>query len=260
MEDQAFLDPAQTISEKARRRQERKAERRNKAQTRNPSVFEPRTENQRHLFEALKTYPVVIATGPQGTGKTYVSARHAIRQLMSPASFRQKIILTRPPVSDPRHRLGFQPGGINAKMRPWLVPIFDAFRDEVSNGQLDKMMQAGVIEIVPYEFMQGRTFHDSCIIVDEAENCSFRDLELVITRTGENSTLMLAGDSHQALIDDTGLDRIARMVGNHGLNAAVIEFSPEDVVRSDVAKEWVRAFRAEAAFGGDAPNFLGPKR
>jgi phosphate starvation-inducible protein PhoH and related proteins len=261
LESQELLDPTtpfSSISEKARRRLERKAERR-KAQTTVKS-FEPRNKNQRILFQALDTFPVVFATGPQGTGKTYVAARHAIRDLLKSSSPTEKIIVTRPNVSNPRYRLGFQPGGLGPKMRPWLVPIFDGFRDETSQGQIDKLTQEGKIEIVPFEFMQGRTFHNCRILLDEAENCTYQDLELVITRTGEDSVLVLSGDSHQAQIEDSGLDAIVQMVADFGLNAAVIEFTVDDVVRSAVAKEWVRAFRLRKAWGeAPQPSFLAPR-
>jgi phosphate starvation-inducible PhoH-like protein len=249
-----LLDPAtpvSSMSEKARRRQARKAQRRQTAAA--AKAFEPRNESQRVLFAALHTHPVVFATGPQGTGKTYVSARHAIRDLLKPGSSTEKIVLTRPTASNPRHRLGFMPGGMGPKMRPWLVPIMDAFRDEISQGQLDKLMQEGTIEIVPFEFMQGRTFHNARVLLDEAENCTFADLELIITRTGEDTTLVLSGDTHQALIEDSGLDDVVAMVTAFDLDAAVIEFSPDDVVRSAVAKEWVRAFRLKKDW---APAFL----
>lgn len=249
-----LLDPASpisTMSEKARRRLERKTLRR-KTQAAS-KAFEPRNENQRLLFSVLNTHPVVFATGPQGTGKTYVSARHAMRDLLKPGGSTEKIVVTRPTASSQRHRLGFMPGGVGPKMRPWLVPIMDAFRDETSQGQLDKMMQEGTIEIVPFEFMQGRTFHNARVLLDEAENCTFADLELIITRTGEDTTIVLSGDSHQSLIENSGLDDVVAMVTAYGLNAAVIEFTPDDVVRSAVAKEWVRAFRLKKDW---APSFV----
>lgn len=260
MEEFDLLDPATpfpAMSGKARRRQERTAARR-KTHTA-ASAFEPRNENQRFLFEALDTFPVVFAIGPQGTGKTYVSARHAIRDLLKPGTLTDKIIITRPTAAHQRHKLGFQPGGLNAKMRPWLVPIMDGFRDETSPGILDKLTQEGKIEIVPFEFMQGRTFHNSRVLLDEAENCTYADLELVITRTGEDSTLVMSGDSHQSLINDSGLDEVVQMVDNFDLSAAVIEFTPDDVVRSRVAKEWVKAFRLKKQWAPQPP-LLTPRR
>lgn len=239
-----MFEPRAEVSAKALRRRERKANKRKEAAA--SKALEPRTARQAELLAALNSHPVVFALGPAGTGKTYVPARNAMRLLQSPGSPIEKIVITRPTVAPSRHRMGYLPGGGAAKMKPWLVPIMDGMRDETSQAQIDKLTQDGKIEIVPFEHMRGRSFHNAAILLDEGQNCSFSDLELLITRTGEESTLVISGDTHQVDIDDSGLARVARMVAQHGLNAYVVEFDHTDVTRSAVAAEWVKAFRAEA--------------
>jgi len=241
--DDAVFDPATTLSEKARRRQERKANRR-KPPTQQKDLT-PRTYNQKVLLESLSNYPVVFAIGPEGTGKTYLPARVAMRNLISPHSQIDKIYITRPTVAQKRHVQGFLPGGSAAKNKPWLIPIMDAFRDEVSQAQIDKLTQEGKIEIVPFEFMRGRTFHNAVVLLDEAQNCTFSDLKLFITRTGDNAAIAISGDYYQCDIEDSGLERVTNMVSRHDLNAAVVEFGEDDVVRSEVSAEWVKAFYRE---------------
>lgn len=203
----------------------------------------PRNANQARLIDALHTRPVVFAIGPAGVGKTYIAARFAMEQMMQ-KNF-DRIICTRPTEAPQRHRLGFQPGGINAKMKPWMVPIWDGFKAETSGANVDKFLASGQVEIVPFEFMRGRTFNDSAILLDEAQNCSLSDLELVITRIGEDSTLIISGDPYQVdeSVRESGLVTIFKMVEQFNLNAGAVFFTEKDVERSRTAKEWVSAFR-----------------
>jgi phosphate starvation-inducible PhoH-like protein len=238
-----------SLSQKARKRQARKQAKRASDQPSNALV--PRNKAQGELLQALRNRPVVFALGPAGVGKTYIPARFAIQQLLRMDSPIKKIVVARPTAAPSRHRLGFLPGNGNAKMRPWLVPIWDGFKAETSTQNLDKLMQAGQIEVVPFEHMQGRTFDDAVILLDEAENALIADLKMIITRTGEGSTLVISGDPEQAVIDGvSGLVPVAAMVRRYGLNAAVVKFSDADVTRSPVVAEWVKAFRKQEAFGG----------
>jgi phosphate starvation-inducible PhoH-like protein len=109
-------------------------------------------------------------------------------------------------------------------------------------------MQDGTIEIVPFEFMRGRTFHKSFVLLDEGQNCTFSDLKLLVTRTGDGSNVVIAGDVMQLDMDasESGLQRHIDMVDRHDLDADVIEFDAADVVRSKVVSEWVSAYRKDA--------------
>jgi phosphate starvation-inducible protein PhoH and related proteins len=233
---------SEVISDKARRRRERKAQKRGQAQA--SSALVPRSHNQALLIEAIGFRPVVFAMGPEGTGKTYIPARIAMRRLLSGQV--EKIIVTRPTAAPTRHRLGFLPGGAGAKLKPWLVPIMDGFKAESSQAQIDKFMTEGKIEIVPFEHMRGRSFHAAMVLLDEGQNATFSDLKLLITRTGEDSTVVISGDAGQTDIEDSGLVRVSGMVARHGLDAEVIEFDYRDVTRSKVAADWVKAFKLDA--------------
>lgn len=206
-----------------------------------PSCLEPRSPRQTELIRHLNHHPVVMALGAAGSGKTYVSARHALQRLV--AGQIERIVITRPTISAARHRLGFMPGGLDQKMRPWLVPVMDAFRDGASSAQIERYMQTKEIETLAFEHMRGRTIKNGVFLLDEAQNCTLSDLEMFLTRVGENAQIIICGDPRQTdLEDQSGLATIARMVEEYGLNAGVVNFGDEDVVRSATAAEWVKAF------------------
>lgn len=182
-----------------------------------------------------------MAIGAAGSGKTYVSARHALQRL--DAGQIEKIAITRPTAAQKRHMLGFQPGNVDQKMKPWMVPIFDAFRDGASPAQIDRFINLKQIEIIPFEHMRGRTIHDGVFMLDEAQNCTLSDLEMFLTRIGENSQIIICGDPDQTdLGEESGLTAIVRMAEDYKLNAGIIRFTEDDVVRSATAAEWVKAF------------------
>lgn len=222
---------------KAQKRKKRK-----KARTPTRQPLEPLNETQAKYFDSLTDPEVtqIFAVGAAGTGKTYIPARFAIQSLMS--SKISKIYLARPTVSSPRHQLGFLPGDMKKKLAPWLVPLLDAFKEEVSAHQLDQLMQQGKIEFISFEHLRGRTLSDCFLILDEAQNCCFADMKLMLTRKGENSIFVVAGDPSQADISDSGLDAIINIINTQDLSPDIIIFDENDVVRSVDAKEWVKAF------------------
>lgn len=228
---------------KADKRLERHEAKRQKEEMKRGAPLKPRTPKQAELIRALDTYPVVFALGPAGTGKTYVAARHALAKLLNGKI--EKIAITRPTVSATRHKLGYQPGGVSAKLKPWLTPVLDAFYQGLAAAQVDRMMQNREIECLGFEFMRGMTIRDGCLILDEAQNCTIGDLEMVVTRMGDGGQLVICGDPHQNdLGNESGLNKLAAMVSRYGLNAGVVEFTEDEVVRSETAAEWVKAFKA----------------
>ncbi|AFU87979.1 PhoH-like phosphate starvation-inducible [Caulobacter phage CcrColossus] len=258
-DDSTFERPP--TKSKAQARAERRAERASKQAEHRAPPLVPKTENQREYIEILRDANSCIALGPAGTGKTYIAARIAAQRKM--AGHVDKIIITRVNVSKREHALGFLPGNIDAKMKPWMTPVVEGLRAEVSAKVMDTWKAAGEFEIVPFEFMRGRTFDNAFVILDEAQNASFDDLELFVTRTGQGSQVVICGDPGQIDIPNSGLEIITDIAEENGI-VDTIEFTEEDVVRSAEAKAWVKGIakykRAKAAAGGDARNLDGVNR
>lgn len=202
-----------------------------------------RSENQQHLIDALRESTQVFAIGPAGTGKTYVPARLAAQQLKQNRI--EKIYIARPTVAPKRHAQGFLPGKLEQKLAPWLVPILDAIKDEVSANTLKQWMDDKKVEFLSFEHLRGRTLADCWVILDEAQNCTLSDLKLFLTRKGDNSIYVVSGDTEQVdgeAIPDSGLETVVDMIDTYDLSPDIVEFDEDDVVRSADAKEWVKAF------------------
>lgn len=226
------------LSKKARRREKRKSE--GDPRTPGGKEFKPLNQSQRDYFHALRTCDQVFAIGEAGTGKTYIAARWAAKQLA--AKQIESIKIARPLASRERHKTGFLPGSLNQKLRPWFMPVIQALKEEMSGTVLDKMMNEGKVEFLSFEHMRGATFKDCVVILDEAQNCDLGDLKLFLTRLGEGCQVIVCGDPTQSDIPDSGLDAVLDMIEECDVDAAVIEFMPEDVVRSEAARQWVMAF------------------
>jgi phosphate starvation-inducible PhoH-like protein len=243
-------------SSKAAARAARRAERASKEHRLYAKPLHPKNETQRDYLGLLRQGESIFCVGPAGTGKTYLAARVAAQHLI--AGEIEKIIISRVTVSKPRHAIGFLPGNIDAKMKPWLTPVIEGIRAEVSGAALDKWKMEGRFEIVPFEYMRGRTFENAVVILDEAQNATFEDLELFITRTGEGSQVIVCGDPSQIDIPNSGLGAMLDLSEEFDI-MDVIEFSEDDVVRSRLAKAWVKAIAAHKrreAGESDGPAFL----
>ncbi|UTC29873.1 phosphate starvation-inducible protein [Bajunvirus bajun] len=243
-------------SPKAAKRQAKRADK--TAKSLPPGHLKPlvaKTEKQKRYIQALTNGDSAFAVGGAGTGKTYIAGRKAARALVEGRV--EKIILTRVTVSSPRHALGFLPGKLEQKMAPWIQPMIDGIRDEVSPATLEQWTAAGKFEVVAFEHMRGRTFRDSFVILDEAQNATYGDLQLFLTRIGENAQVVVTGDMDQIDIRDSGLERILNLCDQNDVPMHIIEFGEEDVVRSPMAKAWVKAFGADKrlkAANQDAPE------
>lgn len=205
--------------------------------------FEPLGPIQEHLFQSLQEDRQTVVIGPAGTGKTYVPARYGARLLRSKKI--NKIYIARPTISDSRHALGFLPGKPDQKLAPWLVPIMDAFKDEFLPDELKNYRATEQIEFLSFEHLRGRTLKNCFVLLDEAQNCTYGDLKLFMTRKGENSQFVVTGDTSQIDLPKhfpSGLPIIVKMIEDYDLSPTVIKFAEEDVVRSEDAKEWVSAF------------------
>jgi phosphate starvation-inducible PhoH-like protein len=237
-----LLDPPvmTRASRKALARRQRKDEKTSRRPVERRVPLAPRNERQGEYLQALHDCDQVFGVGPAGTGKTYLAARWAIRQVLDRR--KECVVICRPTAAKPKHRLGFRPGNQDEKVADWLVPIMDGFKDECGAATIAKMKIAGQIEFAAFETMRGRTFRNAVVILDEAQNCDMGDLRLFLTRIGEGSQVIVDGDLDQIDIDDPGLEKVLDMVEEFDLDADVIEFEPEDVVRSAIARGWVGAF------------------
>lgn len=214
-----------------------------KLRRRHPLPLTAKTQKQAEYLDALYSSDQIFAVGGAGTGKTYIPSRMAVQAVVD--SNYSRVIITRPTVSRKEHKLGFLPGSAKQKMDPWLIPIIASMKEQVNPALITTMMNNEQIEFVPFEHMRGRTFKDAFVILDEAQNCTLADLRLFLTRIGEDSKVIVTGDSDQVDIEDSGLEKVISMIEKHGVNASVIRFGPNDVVRSKIAREWVTAFAAE---------------
>ena len=198
-------------------------------------TVKPRSENQAQLMNAMDTHALVCALGPAGTGKTYLAICKAVEALQKGKV--SKIVLSRPAV-EAGEQIGFLPGGMEDKLAPYLRPLYDALSDRLSPAQLKHMLAEGVIEIAPIGFMRGRTLNNAFIVIDEAQNCTYTQLKMLLTRLGWHSTMVITGDPNQTdlLPEFSGLAKAAdKLTALSG--AAVIKLEAADVVRHPLVAE-----------------------
>lgn len=201
--------------------------------------LQAKTHKQALYLEALRTSHQVFAIGPAGTGKTYLPAAYGADLLVNKQVSR--VVLTRPNVpAGPS--LGFFQGTLEEKMAPWVIPFLETMAQRMGGtGAIDCNIKRGNIEVVPFETMRDRSFDDCFIIVDEAQNLTPSEMYMVLTRIGEESQLVVTGDLRQKDIKgDSGLARAIKTIYEHGIPAQVINFGPEDIVRSGICALWVK--------------------
>jgi phosphate starvation-inducible PhoH-like protein len=184
---------------------------------------------------------IVFATGPAGTGKTYLAVQKAIQELKNKNS--SHIVITRPAVTvDENH--GFLPGDINKKMDPWTRPLFDVFEEYYTPKEVRMMVDDGVIEICPLAYMRGRTFKNATIIFDEAQNATISQMKMALTRIGEGSRMFVTGDINQSDLKGTnGLDDFfGKLKGAQSKTIALIGFGKQHIERDPVVEEVLRCY------------------
>lgn len=205
----------------------------------------PKTKKQREFINTIATKTMVMATGPAGTGKTYLTAAYAAYEYAHKNI--QKIILTRPTVPVSR-TIGHLPGTLEEKMAPWAVPFIEVLKSILTVGEVDYMVKHNRLEIIPFETIRGRTFDNSFIVLDEAQNATIEEAKAFVTRIGEHSKIVINGDESQSdLKQKSGLSYLIYLlsdVNNEALadKVGLIEFSSDDIVRSGLTKLWVKAF------------------
>ncbi len=195
--------------------------------------------SQQKMLDAIDEAALVFAAGAAGTGKTYLAIAKAVEALDSGAV--RRIILSRPAV-EAGESLGFLPGDMEEKLSPYLRPLYDALCDRISSKRLKALVAEGVIEIAPIAYMRGRTLNNAYIVIDEAQNCTYGQLKMLLTRLGWNSTMVVTGDPAQSdlLPGMSGLSDVVEKL--EGLdNVRAVRFTREDVVRHPLVAEMIDA-------------------
>lgn len=203
----------------------------------------PLTENQRLYINAIETGGQIIGLGPSGSGKSYIPATIAANKLLLREI--NRVIITRPAVSVGKS-LGALPGTLEEKFEPWLGPILSTMEKVLTKNDLDTNLKNGNILYAPLEYMRGASYEDTMVIVDEAQNLTVDQAIMLVTRIGEDCTLVLNGDVRQSDLKETsGLTKLIHLCKKYNINATVVEFDLDDIVRSDVCKQWVTALYEE---------------
>lgn len=200
-----------------------------------------RTENQQLLVKAFENNDLVFATGPAGSGKTFVAIALAVKALKNKEV--RKIILSRPAV-EAGEKLGFLPGEMKDKLDPYLQPLYDALQDMIPAAKLKEYMENNVIQIAPLAFMRGRTLNEAVIILDEAQNTTTHQIKMFLTRLGMNAKMIVTGDVTQIdLPPSTTSGLIQAMQILKGVNGiGKIEFTKKDIVRHKLVQRIVEAY------------------
>ena len=203
----------------------------------------PLTDNQGVYIKAIEQGGQVIGLGPSGSGKSYIPATIAANKLLTGDI--EKVIITRPNVSV-GPTLGLLPGTLEEKFEPWLGPILNTMKEVMGSNDVDTNVKNGNIVYATLEHMRGASYSNAMVIVDEAQNLTREQSVMLVTRIGENCTLVLNGDTRQSdLKEGSGLTTLIHVAKRHNIDTTIVEFTVDDIVRSDVCKQWVVALYEE---------------
>jgi phosphate starvation-inducible PhoH-like protein len=205
------------------------------------SFITPQTEGQREYVDAIRNHAVVFGIGPAGTGKTYLAVAMAMRDLKK--GIYRRIVLARPAV-EAGEKLGFLPGDFQAKVHPYLRPLYDAIGDVIEIGEMRRLLEQEVLEVVPLAYMRGRTLDEAFIILDEAQNTTPPQMRMFLTRMGRKSKAVITGDVTQIDLPGSGDSGLvhAREVLNGVGGVGFVELEREDIVRHPLVQEIVDAY------------------
>jgi phosphate starvation-inducible protein PhoH and related proteins len=210
-------------------------------------VIQPKTSGQGEYLAKIQENDIVVGIGPAGTGKTYLAVAAAVDALTRKRV--RRIVLARPAV-EAGENLGFLPGDMQAKVDPYLRPLYDALDEMMPFERVQKALEQRVIEIAPLAFMRGRTLGDAFVILDEAQNATTMQMKMFLTRLGVNSKIVITGDKTQVDLpnrETSGLFQVERILpGIDGI--AFHYFDETDVVRHRLVRDIVKAYAAD---GGD---------
>ncbi len=202
----------------------------------------PKSLNQKLYVHTIENSDIVFAIGPAGTGKTYLAMAVAIKHLLEKSI--NKIVLTRPAV-EAGESLGFLPGDLQAKIDPYLRPLYDALFDIIPGDLSTRLMERGQVEVAPLAYMRGRTLNDAFLILDEAQNTTTEQMKMFLTRIGFNSRAIVTGDITQIDLPTrkrSGLVEAVDVLKNID-RIGTIEFTDKDVVRHAIVQEVIKAYQ-----------------
>jgi len=201
----------------------------------------PKTIGQTEYVEAIQKHDIVFGIGPAGTGKTYLAMACAVEALKKQEV--RRIILTRPAI-EAGESLGFLPGDLEAKISPYLRPLYDALYDMMEARRIENYIETGIIEVAPLAYMRGRTLNDAFIILDEAQNCTAEQMKMFLTRLGFDSKAVITGDMTQSDLPGAkplGLFQAQEILKEiEGIK--FIYFSGSDVVRHLLVQRIIQAY------------------
>jgi phosphate starvation-inducible protein PhoH and related proteins len=208
-------------------------------------VIQPKTPGQREYLRLIAENDIVIGIGPAGTGKTYLAVAAAVDALSRKRV--RRIVLARPAV-EAGESLGFLPGDMQAKVDPYLRPLYDALDEMMPPERMQKLLETRVIEIAPLAFMRGRTLGDAFVILDEAQNATNLQMKMFLTRLGVNSKIVITGDKTQVDLptrESSGLFQIERILtGIEGIGFHY--FTEADVIRHRLVRDIIKAYAEDA--------------
>jgi phosphate starvation-inducible PhoH-like protein len=205
--------------------------------------IKPKTDGQTKYIEAIKKNDLVFCIGPAGTGKTYLAVAMALSFLKSGRI--RRIVLARPAV-EAGEKLGYLPGDIKAKVNPYLRPLYDAIADMMDVGHVKKYLETDLIEILPLAYMRGRTLNDSFIILDEAQNCTVKQMKTFLTRLGIKSKVVVTGDITQVDLpagEMSGLIDVQERLMNIS-NISFVYLTKADIIRHRLVQDIVDAYES----------------
>ena len=201
----------------------------------------PKSQHQEQYIHAMNNSQITFGIGPAGTGKTYLAVAHSLGELLS--GRKQKLILTRP-VVEAGESLGFLPGDLSQKLNPYLRPLYDSMEAIIAPATIRRLEDSGSIEIAPLAYMRGRSIHNACIILDEAQNTTQAQMKMFLTRIGENSCAIITGDVTQIDLPKaqmSGLVQAGKILdGIEGIT--FVNFSARDTVRSRIVQRIIDAY------------------
>ena len=204
------------------------------------SVY-PKSNHQEQYIHAMNNSQITFGIGPAGTGKTYLAVAYCLGELLS--GRKQKLILTRP-VVEAGESLGFLPGDLSQKLNPYLKPLYDSMEAIIAPATIRRLEDSGAIEIAPLAYMRGRSIHNACIILDEAQNTTQAQMKMFLTRIGENSCAIITGDVTQIDLPKASASGLVQareiLKGIEGIE--FIGFTARDTVRSRIVQRIIDAY------------------